>query len=98
MSSCAPPTGMPAVRAPKATIRSPIVPGLTRGSSRRSVARSSRPQPPPRRRFMPSALITGAAGFIGSHLSERLLGQGVPVVGVDRLSDYYDPALKAQNV
>jgi UDP-glucuronate 4-epimerase len=47
---------------------------------------------------MPSALITGAAGFIGSHLSERLLGQGVSVVGVDRLSDYYEPAVKAQNV
>jgi UDP-glucose 4-epimerase len=47
---------------------------------------------------MPSALITGAAGFIGSHLGERLLRQGVPVIGVDRLSDYYDPEIKAQNV
>jgi nucleoside-diphosphate-sugar epimerase len=47
---------------------------------------------------MSSALVTGAAGFIGSHLSERLLDAGVPVVGVDRLSDYYDPAIKAANV
>jgi UDP-glucose 4-epimerase len=48
---------------------------------------------------MPSrALVTGAAGFIGSHLTERLLDRGVTVLGVDRLSDYYDPAIKAANV
>jgi UDP-glucose 4-epimerase len=48
---------------------------------------------------MPSrALVTGAAGFIGSHLAERLLDRGVTVLGVDRLSDYYDPAIKAANV
>jgi UDP-glucose 4-epimerase len=41
--------------------------------------------------------VTGAAGFIGSHLCERLLGGGVSVLGVDRLSDYYDPAVKAAN-
>jgi UDP-glucose 4-epimerase len=46
---------------------------------------------------MRSALVTGAAGFIGSHLSERLLESGRPVIGVDRLSDYYDPAIKAAN-
>src|SRR4051794_37842584 len=44
------------------------------------------------------ALVTGAAGFIGSHLSERLLNRGIPVLGVDRLSDYYDPAIKSLNV
>ncbi len=47
---------------------------------------------------MKRALITGAAGFIGSHLSERLLGEGVEVRGVDRLSSYYDPALKRANL
>jgi nucleoside-diphosphate-sugar epimerase len=46
---------------------------------------------------MSSALVTGAAGFIGSHLCERLLDRGVPVIGVGRLSDYYDPAIKAAN-
>src|SRR4051794_3849791 len=46
---------------------------------------------------MPSALVTGAAGFVGSHLSERLLDRGASVIGVDRLSDYYDPAIKAAN-
>lgn len=39
-------------------------------------------------------LVTGAAGFIGYHLCERLLARGDHVVGVDSLNDYYDPQLK----
>jgi UDP-glucuronate 4-epimerase len=39
-------------------------------------------------------LVTGAAGFIGFHLSKRLLGRGDEVVGLDNLSDYYDVNLK----
>jgi len=39
-------------------------------------------------------LITGAAGFIGFHLSKRLLGQGNSVVGIDNLNEYYDVNLK----
>jgi UDP-glucuronate 4-epimerase len=39
-------------------------------------------------------LVTGAAGFIGMHTALRLLERGDEVVGVDSLSDYYDPALK----
>ncbi|MBD2847551.1 SDR family NAD(P)-dependent oxidoreductase [Paenibacillus sp. IB182496] len=39
-------------------------------------------------------LITGAAGFIGSFLSKRLLEQGCRVIGVDNLNDYYDVGLK----
>ena len=41
-----------------------------------------------------SILITGAAGFIGSNVAGRLLDRGIPVVGIDNLNDYYDPALK----
>jgi UDP-glucuronate 4-epimerase len=41
-----------------------------------------------------NVLITGAAGFIGNHLSERLLREGAHVTGVDNLNDYYDVALK----
>ena len=44
------------------------------------------------------ALVTGAAGFIGSTLSERLLADGVKVTGVDCFTDYYDPALKRRNL
>jgi UDP-glucuronate 4-epimerase len=43
-------------------------------------------------------LLTGAAGFIGSHLAERLLEQGDSVVGVDSFSPYYDPAVKRRNI
>lgn len=42
-------------------------------------------------------LVTGAAGFIGSHLAEALQGAGHDVVGVDSLTDYYDPAEKERN-
>lgn len=43
-------------------------------------------------------LVTGAAGFIGSHLSERLSAEGHEVYGVDNFSDYYDVTLKKRNV
>ena len=39
-------------------------------------------------------LVTGAAGFIGSALTERLIARGDEVLGYDNLNDYYDPALK----
>jgi UDP-glucuronate 4-epimerase len=39
-------------------------------------------------------LITGAAGFIGYHLSKRLLKEGYEVFGIDNLNDYYDSSLK----
>ena len=39
-------------------------------------------------------LVTGAAGFIGAALCERLLQRGDRVIGIDNLNDYYDPSLK----
>ena len=42
-------------------------------------------------------LITGAAGFIGSHTAERLAKMGHKVFGIDNFSDYYDPVLKRRN-
>ena len=41
-----------------------------------------------------SFLITGSAGFIGFHLSKKLLDQGYRVVGIDNINDYYDTSLK----
>lgn len=43
-------------------------------------------------------VVTGAAGFIGSHLAERLLADGYKVRGVDCFTDYYDPAIKRGNI
>ena len=42
-------------------------------------------------------LVTGAAGFIGSHLCEGLISKGHQVIGIDNFSDYYDPNLKSIN-
>jgi nucleoside-diphosphate-sugar epimerase len=44
------------------------------------------------------ALVTGVAGFIGSHLAERLLATGADVIGVDCFTPYYDPAIKRSNL
>jgi UDP-glucuronate 4-epimerase len=43
-------------------------------------------------------LVTGAAGFIGSHLTERLLNDGHSVVGIDNFDDFYDPNIKRSNI
>ncbi|HWE82597.1 MAG TPA: NAD-dependent epimerase/dehydratase family protein [Gaiellaceae bacterium] len=42
-------------------------------------------------------LVTGAAGFIGSHLCEALIAAGHEVTGIDCFTDYYDPSLKEEN-
>ena len=43
-------------------------------------------------------LVTGAAGFIGSQLCERLVARGDAVVGLDNFNDFYDPAIKHGNL
>ena len=42
-------------------------------------------------------VVTGAAGFIGSHLTKQLLMRGDEVLALDSFTDYYDPALKEEN-
>ncbi|MGE5127237.1 MAG: NAD-dependent epimerase/dehydratase family protein [Betaproteobacteria bacterium] len=44
------------------------------------------------------ALVTGVAGFIGSHLAERLLSDGLEVVGIDCFTDYYPRETKQRNL
>lgn len=47
---------------------------------------------------MTRSLVTGAAGFLGSHVCEALLARGDEVCGVDSFTEYYDPALKRANL
>ncbi|MCI0777729.1 MAG: NAD-dependent epimerase/dehydratase family protein, partial [Chloroflexi bacterium] len=47
---------------------------------------------------MPRSIVTGAAGFIGSHIVDRLLALGHDVIGVDCFTDYYERTLKEANV
>ena len=47
---------------------------------------------------MKKVLVTGAAGFIGSHVAEALLARGDTVVGLDNLNDYYPVAYKKRNI
>ncbi len=47
---------------------------------------------------MPTHIVTGVAGFIGSHLAETLLNRGDRVIGIDQFNDYYNTQLKRNNV
>jgi UDP-glucuronate 4-epimerase len=44
------------------------------------------------------AIVTGAAGFIGSHVADALLARGDSVVAIDNFNDYYSPAIKRANI
>jgi len=47
---------------------------------------------------MKSVLLTGAAGFIGSHIADKLLTEGYKVLAIDSLNHYYDPKIKKNNI
>ena len=44
------------------------------------------------------SVVTGAAGFIGSHIAETLLKAGHQVIGIDHFNDYYSPELKQKSI
>ena len=43
-------------------------------------------------------LITGNAGFIGYHITKKLIQEGIPVIGYDNVNDYYDKSLKLKRL
>ena len=43
-------------------------------------------------------VVTGAAGFIGFHLSKRLINEGHQILGIDNLNNYYDVSLKKERL
>ena len=47
---------------------------------------------------MQSVLVTGGAGFIGSHLCERILREGIRTICLDNFDDFYEPAIKHRNI
>lgn len=67
-------------------------PGRTPSAPFQSTAEVSSPAP------RAVALVTGAAGFIGSHLAERLLDENFSVIGLDAFTDYYPRRLKENNL
>src|SRR5699024_9513640 len=77
--------GAPPARPPLPRAR----PGVRR---RRPALAASRPE------VAVKALVTGAAGFVGSSISAALLAAGWDVVGSDAMTDYYAPALQAENL
>ena len=47
---------------------------------------------------MKTYIVTGGAGFIGSHLSETLLNEGHTVISIDNFNDFYNPNIKHKNI
>src|SRR5216117_3980316 len=82
---------------------SPTSAGLARwggaeGRPRRGVAADDRLLPPPRRGMSLRVLVTGAAGFIGSHVCEALVARGDDVVGLDNFDPFYPRVVKERNL
>src|SRR5581483_6377510 len=82
-----------------------VVRGRPARAERRPARRGGLVRAPPadgsrkdlRRRCLSRYVVTGAAGFIGSHLTESLLAEGHGVLAVDSFTDYYDAARKEEN-
>src|SRR5688572_10160362 len=72
--------------------------GRNRRYASRLLASTGNPVCPSATEVLMRCVVTGAAGFVGSHLCDFLLARGDEAVGIDAFTVYYDPQIKERNL